>query len=153
MNANVRNGLIGVLILGLGVGIGIFAKPAKVVTKTEIKEVIKEVEVKKEQKNIVVYSKKVTSKDGTIVEETKTEDRSTASQEIKKETDRELKFSNTTTRDSGLSVHALALKDLGQVNSHIEYGVFIKKRIIGNVSVGAMATTNQQLGLSVGLDF
>jgi hypothetical protein len=72
MNTKLKLGLIGLLLLGLGFGIGKFSNPAKVVTKTEFKEIIKIVEVKKEQKNLVVVTKKTTKKDGTIIEESKT---------------------------------------------------------------------------------
>ena len=54
MNNYLKYGLIGALLLGLGYGAGKYANPAKVITKTEYKEVIKQVEVIKEQKNVVV---------------------------------------------------------------------------------------------------
>lgn len=153
MNNYLKYGLIGALLLGLGYGAGKYANPAKVVTKTEYKEVIKQVEVIKEQKNVVVYSKKTTQKDGTIIEESKTEDKSTTYQDKTTESKREFATSTITTRDLGLSVHALALQHIQATDSGREYGVFIKKRIISNISIGGLATDHKTVGLSVGLDF
>lgn len=153
MNNYLKYGLIGALLLGLGYGVGKFSNPAKVVTKTEYKEVIKEVEVKKEQKNVVVYTKKTTKKDGTIIEEKKEEDKSTIYQDIKKESSKQLASSTVTTRDLGLSVNVYAAENLEHTERGREYGVFVKKRVIGNVNVGVMASDRKTVGLSVGLDF
>jgi hypothetical protein len=153
MNAYLKYGLIGAFLLVLGYGVGKFSNPAKVVTKTEYKEIIKEVEVKKEQKNIVVYTKKTIKKDGTIIEEKKEEDKSTTYQDTKKESRKELASSNITIRDIGLSVHAVALQNLEHSDREREYGVFVKKRVFGNISVGGLVTDKKTIGLSVGMDF
>jgi hypothetical protein len=153
MNIYLRNTLIILVIAGVSYGAGKFSNPAKVVTKTQVKEVIKQVEVIKEQKNLVVVTKKTTQKDGTIIEESKSEDKSTTYQDRTTESNKEMISSQITTRDLGLSVHVLALQNLQHTNRGREYGVFIKKRIIGNVSIGALATDKQTVGLSVGLDF
>ena len=153
MNVYLRNTLIILTIIVVSYGAGKFSNPAKVVTKTEIKEVIKTVEVIKEQKNVTVTTKKTTQKDGTIIEESKTEDKTTTYQDKSTESNKEVVSSNITTRDLGLSVHALALQNIQHTDRGREYGVFIKKRIIGNVSIGAMATDKQTVGLSIGLDF
>ena len=129
------------------------SNPAKVVTKTEFKEVIKEVEVKKEQKNVVVYSKKTTQKDGTVVEETKSEDKSTSYQDKRTDTEIASKTSTITTRDIGLSVNVYAAQNLQHTERGREYGIFVKKRVIGNINVGAMVSDQKTVGLSVGLDF
>lgn len=152
MNTYLKYGLIGLLLLGVGYGAGKFSNPAKVVTKTEYKEVIKEVEVKKEQKNVVVYSKKTTKKDGTVIEETKTQDKSTTYQDKTSESKKELASSTITTRDLGLSVHGLVMQKIDEPQGR-EYGVFVKKRVVGNISVGGIVTDKKTVGLSVGLDF
>lgn len=152
MNTYLKYCLIGLLILGVGYGAGKYSNPAKVVTKTEYKEVIREVEVKKEQKNVVVYTKKTTQKDGTVIEESKSEDKSTTYQDRKTEKDTRISSSTTTTRDIGLSVHALVMQDIDREQSR-EYGIYLKKRVIGNISVGGLVTDKKTVGLSVGLDF
>jgi hypothetical protein len=153
MNTYLRNGLIIVAIAAVSYGAGKFSNPAKVITKTEIKEVVKTVEVIKEQKNVVVITKKTTKKDGTIIEESKTEDKSVTFQDKSTESKKQVVSSQITTRDIGLSVHALALQNLQHTERDREYGVFVKKRVFGNISVGAMATDQRTFGLSVGMDF
>lgn len=153
MNIYLRNGLIILAVLGLGYGVGKYSNPAKVVTKTEFKEKIKVVEVIKEQKNVVVTTKKTTKKDGTIIEESKTEDKSVTYQDKHSESKTESKSSTVTTRDIGLSVHAMAMQNIGDLERQREYGIFVKKRVIGNISVGGLVTDQKTVGLSVGMDF
>lgn len=153
MNTKIKYGLIGLLLLGIGFGVGKFAAPAKVITKTEFKEKIKVVEVIKEQKNVVVTTKKTTKKDGTIIEESKTEDKTVTFQDTKKESKTETSASTITTRDIGLSVHAMVMQDLDNIERKREYGIFVKKRVIGNISVGGLVTDQKTVGLSVGMDF
>ena len=153
MNTKLKYGLVGALLLILGFGVGKFSNPAKVVTKTQIKEVVKTVEVVKEQKNLVVVTKKTTKKDGTIIEESKTEDKSVSYQDKRTDSKKESKSSTIATRDIGLSVHALAMQNLDDVERKREYGIFVKKRVIGNISVGGLVTDQKTLGLSVGMDF
>lgn len=158
MNKYVKYSLIGLLILGLGVGIGRFSKPAEVktITKTEVKEVIKIVEVKQENKNVVVKTKKTTHNDGTIVEESILEDKTVTKVGIKVDSLKESSSESisVTKRDTGLTIQALALTtDLKDINNNLEYGVLIKKRIIGNVSASVIATHKGTVGLAAGLDF
>jgi hypothetical protein len=153
MNTKLKLGLIGLLLLGLGFGIGKFSNPSKVVTKTEFKEVIKVIEVIKEQKNVVIVTKKTTKKDGTIIEESKTEDKTVTYQDKHSESKKEFKNSTITTRDIGLSVHALAMQNIGDLEQDREYGIFVKKRVLGNISVGGLVTDQKTIGLSVGMDF
>jgi hypothetical protein len=153
MNVYLRNTLIVLAIVVVSYGAGKFSNPAKVVTKTEYKEIVKIVEVKKEQKNLVVVTKKTTKKDGTVIEESKTEDKSVTYQDKHSESKKESKTSSITTRDIGLSVHALAIQNLGDLDRQREYGVFIKKRVLGNISVGGLVTDQKTIGISAGWDF
>lgn len=158
MNQYVKYGLIGLLLLGLGVGIGRFSKPAEVktVTKTEVKEVVKIVEVKQENKNVVIKTKKITNTDGSIVEESITEDKSITKTDTKLDSTKEAssESSTLTKRDSGLTISALALTtDIKDINNNMEYGVLIKKRIISNVSATIGATHKGTFLLAAGLDF
>lgn len=151
-NKYFKIGVISLLLLGIGFGAGRFSKPAKVVTQIQTKEVVKTVEVKQENKNVVITTKKTTEKDGTVVEETKTEDKSVVNSETKSDSLKEAKSETITTRDIGLSVQALTLMKINDFNNR-EYGVLVKKRIIGNIS-GTIAATNKGTAIiAVGLDF
>ena len=146
-----NNRKIGLAIVALIVafGIGFFAKPAKV--KIETKEVVKTVTVKQEGKVRIVYREKVTNPDGTITEkETERED-THSSENTQSEASRTA--SNETTRDSGLTLQALAIVDVKDIGGDREYGLYAKKRVFGNVSVGALVTTDKKIGLGIGFDF
>jgi len=142
----------GLIILGLGFGIGKYSQPAKVVTKTEIKEVVKIVEKKEERKNVVVVSDKITKPDGTIIEHTETKDKTEINTDTNINIAKDTKTESTQIRDSGLSIQALAITKLDDLNNR-EYGVLVKKRIVGNVSASALATHKGTIGIAVGLDF
>lgn len=159
-NKNTKIAVAILLVLGLGYGIGRYAQPAKVITKTEVKTEIKEkiqyIEKKDEKRNVVVISDKVTKPDGTVIEHTETKDNTQINTNtdinIAKDTKIETKTEVTQIRDSGLSVHALVLSKFDNLNDR-EYGVLIKKRIVGNVSGALQATNKGTIGISVGLDF
>lgn len=161
MNKYLKYGLIGIIILTLGVGIGRFSKPAevKVVTKTDIKEVIKIVEVKQENKNIVVKTKKTTNKDGTIVEESIVEDKTSIKTDTNIDSSKQISFqqSTITKRDRGLTVQALAITtDISDINNNIQYGGLLKFRVIGNSSMTILGATNgkdKTIGVAAGWDF
>lgn len=142
----------GLLLIGLGFGIGKFSQPAKVITKVETKEVIKIVENKQERKNVVVVSDKTTKPDGTVIEHTKTEDKTETDTKTVVDSSKQTKIESTQIRDSGLSIQALAITKLDDFNNR-EYGVLVKKRIVGNISASALATHKGTFGIAVGLDF
>lgn len=153
LNDKRKYALVGVVILAIGVGIGRFSKPAKVITKTEIKEVVKHIEKKDEQKNVVIYTKKITQKDGTVIEESKTEDKGTVLIYSEIESKKEVTSSSITIRDIGLSVHALAIQNIDRGTDSREYGFLVKKRLVGNISAGILATNKKTFGVSIGMDF
>ena len=136
----------------LGAGVGYFAKPTKIITKIEEKEVIKYIENKKENKDVVVVTKKTTNKDGSIVEESRTEDKTKIETDKTFTSNKETKHESITINDIGLSVHALTMANIEDINNR-QYGVFIKKRIFSNISIGGLVTDKKTLGLSIGLDF
>jgi len=143
---NKRNVIIGGLVLlALSFGAGYYATPTKV--KTEVKEVVKT--VKEEQKTKIVYREKIVYKDGTTVE-TETEREDTNTREASEST----KIANSeTTKDVGLTLSALAIVDVKDIGGDREYGVHVTKRVFSNVAIGAMATTDKKIGVSVGLTF
>lgn len=144
---------VGVLLLVLGFGVGKFSNPAKVVTKVETKEVIKYVEVKQENKNIIVITKKITQKDGTVIEESKTEDKTVTKVDTQIDSKIEAKSETITIRDIGLNIGVLAIKDINNLSDKTEYGLTFKKRIFSNISINGLITTDKEIGLGLGWDF
>jgi hypothetical protein len=158
MELNNRNKLIILIaLIGLGFGAGYFAKPSRVDIQYKDREVIKEVikEVVKENKNIITIIKETKNKDGSSTIDTTIEDKSQidSSKISDKEVVKEITSSKITTNEIGLTVQALAIVDLNNVSGNREYGIYVKKRVFSNVSVGAMATTDKKVGIAVGLDF
>lgn len=144
---------VGVLLLALGFGVGKFSNPAKVITKVETKEVIKFVEVKQENKNVVITTKKTTQKDGTIVEESKTEDKTVTKVDTKIDSKKETESETITVRDIGLNIGLLAIKDISHFNDKTEYAFVAKKRIFSSVTLNGLITTDKKIGLGLGWDF
>lgn len=145
------------LIVGIAFGAGRFSKASKteIVTKEVIKEVIKEVVVKKEKKDQTIVTDRVIKPDGTVTEHTTTTDNGQTDTTTEKEVDKESTkvSSNTTTRDSGLTLEALFLNKLNDLSGEKVYGVKFSKRIFGNLRAGLVGTTDKKIGLTIGLDF
>ena len=152
MNKNIKLGLVGILLIGLGTGIGWFSKPTKVVTKIEEKEVIKIVEKKQEKKDVKVTKKKTVKKDGEVVEEEIIEDRSRTDTEITGSSEKEVKKEEEIVNNRGLTLSALVLARDLSVNEY-EYGFAVSKRIFSNIAVGVIATEKRAVGLTLGLEF
>lgn len=143
---NKRNVIIGaVVLIALSFGAGYFATPTKV--KTEVKEVVKT--VKEEAKTRTVYKERIVYKDGTVVEREGEKESSNT-----KESNESTKTAKTDkTKDTGLTLSALAIVDSSDIKGHRDYGIHVTKRVFSNITVGAMATTDKKIGLSVGLSF
>lgn len=153
MNQYVKYGLIGLLLLALGFGVGKYSNPAKVQTVTEIKEVVKIVEVKQENKNVVLKTKKTTHVDGTIVEESVMEDKSVTKTDTKVDSLKESKSETIITRDIGLNLGLLAIKDINKLSDKTEYAFTIKKRVFSAVTINGLVTTDKKIGVGLGWDF
>ena len=163
-----KKAIIVVLVIIVSSGLGYFAKPSKVEVQYRDKlvykdrEVIKEVikVVKEVRKNVVTVVKEVKAPDGTVTKETRTEDKTEVTDnrdtnlDKKKESEstKESEHSKVTINDSGLSLQALALSRLNDLNNR-EYGLLVKKRIISNVSGTILFTHKSTVGLAVGIDF
>lgn len=143
---------ISLLLLGAGYGIGRFAQPTKVITKTEIKEVIKEVKVVEQHNNVVTVTHTVTAPNGTTTTDTTTHDTTTVDSNTHTDTTIVAKKETITIRDIGLSAQALVLMKTNDFNNR-EYGILIKKRIIGNISGSILATDKRTIGIALGFDF
>ncbi|CAB4124670.1 hypothetical protein UFOVP53_20 [uncultured Caudovirales phage] len=151
-NKYVKIGVVSLLLLGAGYGVGKFSNPAKVITKTEIKEVVKVVEVVKEKKDVKTETRVITHPDGTKEEVTVIIDRTATDTNTDTNINRDIKNETITTRDLGLSIQALALAKSNDLGNR-EYGVLIKKRIISNISGTILATQKGTVGIAIGLDF
>ena len=151
-NKYVRIGVVSLLLLGAGYGIGRFTQPAKVITKTEIKEVIKVVEVVKEKKDVKTETRIIIHPDGTKEQVTIIVDRTIIDSNVDTNINRDIKNETITIRDIGLSIQALALVKSNDLGNR-EYGVLIKKRIIANISGTILATQKGTVGIAIGLDF
>ena len=135
----------GLVLLALVFEAGRFTKPAEI--KIETKEVVKT--VKEEAKSKVVYKERIVYKDGTVVEkETDSEHSNT-----KENSESTKQASSETKRDVGLTLSALAIVDSSDIKGHQDYGIHVTKRVFSNVVVGAMATTDKKIGVSLGLTF
>lgn len=142
---NKKNVIIGLVLLALSFGAGYFATPSKV--KIETVEVIKT--VKEEQKTKVVYKEKIVYKDGTTVEREREEE----SSNTRETSDTTRTASKETTKDTGLTLSALAIVDSSDIKGHRDYGIHVTKRVFSNITAGIMATTDKKIGVSVGLTF
>lgn len=148
----VRYGIAGLILIGLGIGIGRFSKPAEVITEIKEKEVIKYVEKKDEKKNVRVIKKKVTSPDGSVTEIEVMEDNSSSHSHVSNTSYKESDIKQTVKNTSGLTLSALVLARDMNVNE-FEYGIAVSKRVFSNVSVGVIVTEKRAVGLTVGLEF
>ena len=151
-NKYVRIGVVSLLLLGAGYGIGRFTQPAKVITKTEIKEVIKVVEVVKEKKDVKTETRIIIHPDGTKEQVTIIVDKTIIDSNVDTNINRDIKNETITIRDIGLSIQALALVKSNDLGNR-EYGILIKKRIIANISGTILATQKGTVGIAIGLDF
>lgn len=140
--------IAGVVILVVGYSTGYFTKPTKVETRTVEVEKIKT--VVKDGGSKTLYKKKVIKPDGTIeeIEVSKEEwDKiSTGEADTTKKQDIVVK------NDIGLNVSAFAISRINDLMQP-EYGIHITKRIVGGVTLGALATTDKKIGVSIGMEF
>jgi len=141
--------IIGLALTALVFSVGYFSKGAS--TVTEIKEVIKTVTVKEEAKTKIVYKDRIVYPDGTIKESERSEENTNTKEGTSTEASR---TANTETkRDVGLTLSALAMVNASDFQGHKDYGVHVTKRVLGNINVGVLATTDKKIGLSLGLSF
>lgn len=141
----------------LGLSIGYFALPAKVVTKTETKTVEKLVEDqnKTTKNNKVVVVTETTAPDGTKTKRTEVTDKSVTTADTKTSDDvsSDSKSEKTVTyAKNELSISALVGIQIGDGFTP-SYGLSVQKRVLGPIYVGAFGFTNRLAGVSLGLSF
>ena len=138
-----------VSLFALGWGSGYFTKPSEVKIKTV--EVVKTQIVKEEAKNKIVYKERIVYKDGTIKEIEKNED-SSFTKNVNN-SDKSLSVDKTVKNDIGFHASVFAISSLSSIGQNNVYGIHLSKRVFSNISLGVLADTNKNIGLSVGMDF
>lgn len=135
---------IALLLIAIGYGIGYFTKPTKVETVT-----VEKVRIEKQAAETkIVYREKITKPDGTVteIEQSKTDTKTLENAQSEKSAESIVK------NDLGLNLSALAISDVNNLAAR-EYGIHVTKRVLGDFTVGAMATTDKKIGVSVGIEF
>lgn len=115
--------------------------PEKVVIQE--KEVLKEVEVIK--KDVKIVERKISSPDGTMVEEKIIEDKSSVDRKTEMAIEKAVKIENSRKWEIGY-MQSIAGRD-------IAHGVYIQREILGRFQIGAFTNNNGSFGMSVGIKF
>lgn len=132
-----------VAITSLLIGRYAFAPKPKVI----VKEVVKIVEVVKQQTKKKKTVTETKAPDGTsTVQTTETEDSTTESNTTTAST-------TTTKSKQGISLGMLAIKDLNEFTSPIHYGAMVSVPLAGSLSVVGLATTSKQIGVGLSIEF
>lgn len=137
MELNLKTGVIAVVVLlGLGYGAGRYLQPADI--KTEIKEVVKEVEVVKKDVITKIIERKNT--DGSITKETVITDKTTIDKESEKKRDEVVAIINQKPqyRISGGAGFDFKEKEP-------QYVIGFEKRFWGPVSLGLDTTVSPSM--------
>lgn len=136
--------VVGLICFSIGAGVVYKTMPAKIETKIE--QVTKEVEVIK--KDVIIVTEKITQKDGTIIEKTRTEDKSSSSSQK----DTSLKSSNIVSNEKKWRVGASAgVKSI--VDPVPVYGARVEYKILGPFSIGIYGSSRGEAGISLSFDF
>lgn len=153
------------VVAAVFLAVGYFATPTKTVTEFRVKEVIKEVEKKVSDKeknkrnNKMVIIVETIMPDGTRRKETKIVDKGTITVTANETTDttveKEVETVETKTveRDkTGLLIYGIAGANLNELGE-LEYGLGVQSRLFGPFWLGAYATTQKNVALTLGLSF
>lgn len=145
--------ILALVLAGVAYAVGRYLQPAKVITKTEVKTEVVEVEVEKTKTEYRTIVKEIIKPDGTKVKETITEN----IEESKKKNTTEAKQESKTEKivenlKPQWKVQVMA--DFTQIDEPANYRVGIERRIIGPIHAGAWSETNfNSFGLSVSMEF
>lgn len=148
-------------MLGLGVAIGRYATPAKVLTVVKVETVIKEVKIKERQRNVTTHTRTViTPTPAGPVTTTETDTRSATQTETR--TDTAASTSSVTTKlveghkpDWRISAMGGVLIMPGTQPSWLAGGL-VERRILGPISIGAWGLGGPKAGvagLTLGVEF
>lgn len=150
----IQGGVI-LLLLSLAFALGRYTCAEKVVTKTEIVEVVKEVEVEKE-----VTAEKMQTK--TVIKEFPDGTKITEIFEVKESTifiEKETEVESVSTENEVNIVENKkpqykfsAIVDVVNIESPV-YGVGVERRIFGPVFAGAFIKQNKEYGITISMEF
>lgn len=149
-------GLLVVFLVGLAVGR--FTLPSKVVVKevvkTEIKEVEKKVTTTNTNKVILITTTK--KPDGTVIVTQQIVDKSSIITKDNTSTDTKSVSNKETTKEyakNQYSLRVMAGKDLTNFSSPLVYGAAFDRQFLGPITIGVFGFTNRVAGVSLGLNF
>jgi len=148
----------------VGVAIGRFTLPKKVITKTETQVVTKEVvkwkvkkdtQVNKDKEVIIVETK---YPDGTIKTEKRIIDKGKITIQLDKNgqttTNTNITSNTTSTKEyntNNLLISGMVSPDIR--NSTLRYGLLVQKRFIGPLFIGGFGVLNSGVGVTIGVSF
>lgn len=145
--------IILLVALVLGYGFGRYLQPAEVITKTEIKEKVVEVEVEKVKTEYRTIVKEIERPDGTKIKETIKEEIKDESSVVKKEEKKEVKKDKKIVNIKP-QWRVQAMADLSTLDDIPQYKIGVERRIFGPVFAGAYTSTDfKQYGVSISMEF
>ena len=152
-----------VLAASIGYAAGRYFVPAKVTTKTEIKEVEKivekrvEVEKKTRKNDKTTIIVEITKPDGTKEKRTMIVDKGETNIDLSKDfsSERETKkdVSSETVVDTTKNWQANGLVGINIDTKTEIYGLQVERRLFGPLKVGVFGMTNKTVGASIGVEF
>jgi hypothetical protein len=150
---SIKNTIISIVVsLVVGIAIGYYSLPAKIITKTEIKtvtQVVTNTSVKKKDNTVTIITKKPDGTTITLIKDNNVENSISSTQE---KTEKDESSSRETDYDKNyLSVGALAVYDFHSGN--YSYGGYINRQFLGPITIGVQATTSPQVGIMLGVKF
>lgn len=142
----------------IGVAVGRFSLPAKVVVKTQTVEVEKRVAVtdRAKQDNSVTTVTTTKKPDGTIttVTETRKDVHTDVVSRSKTDDTKDSRTEKTTTYDRGkFTISGLIITSPLSGQAPMAYGLDVSYRVLGPFSVNALGATNGLVGIGLGVSF
>jgi len=153
MQISLKNTIItSIICTVVGIAIGYYSLPAKIVTETKIQtemQVVHDTQTIKHDNIVTVVTKAV---DGSTITTTKDLSvESDQSEEISNENST-AEATSTKSYDKGtLNIGALSTIDLS--NGRISYGAYLTKSVLGPFTLGLQVTNSPAFGIMVGLSF
>jgi len=139
-------------LMGAAYGVGRYLQPAKVITKTEVKEKVVEVEVEKEKKETRTIKREIERPDGTKIKETIEEEIKQEETVVREEEERESKETKIVENlkpqwKAGIATSLRKFKP-------DTYTIEVERRITGPFFIGAYSRTDlKEYGVSVSMEF
>lgn len=143
---NKRPILAGIIIAVISFSVGKFSTPAKVETKEVEHIVYKDRVVVDEKKDVVTRTKETEMPDGTKVKETVTEDKSASHSDASQALDRDLEITSKTENRPDWRIGATYSREG-------VYGAVIERRLLSEIYVGVIGSSDSRVGVIVSVGF